>query len=78
MTDDHRHVPDKDFADFIEEAKVAHLFPERDACLHATASERSRSCPDCGGVLRRCCMSLVGFYEHRESCPESARTRDAA
>lgn len=43
--------------------------PKRALCDHKTATERSHTCPECEGILRRCCMSALGT-SHRDGCPE--------
>lgn len=42
-------------------------------CEHALAKRDDHSCPTCGGTMRRCCDSLVGWYQHRAGCPEVGR-----
>lgn len=44
-------------------------------CDHRGAGPDMHSCPKCNGTLRRCCDTLVGYYEHAEACPEQARRR---
>lgn len=48
-------------------------------CEHKGVTATDHRCPHCGGTLRRCCDSLVGYYEHRASCAEVLRrTTDVA
>lgn len=48
-------------------------------CEHPGVAEHDHSCPACRGTLRRCCVSLVGAYDHEGDCPEVARrSRSAA
>jgi hypothetical protein len=37
-------------------------------CEHLGATSQDHRCPDCHGTLRRCCNSLVGYYDHEASC----------
>jgi predicted RNA-binding Zn-ribbon protein involved in translation (DUF1610 family) len=43
------------------------LMQGRADCAHALARERSFKCPSCGGILRRCCQSVLG-QGHGDDC----------
>lgn len=42
---------------------------DKRGCLHKRANEHSFRCPDCRGIMRRCCQSIVAFY-HEDSCEQ--------
>lgn len=66
------HVPDDDAVGLFAEVKLAVLGVERYSCAHLLSEARDRACPQCGGTLRRCCLSLVGAFGHVDACPELA------
>lgn len=51
--------------------------PRRFSCKHELARQDSLTCPDCSGILRRCCDSALGAL-HRSGCLEDVRREAAA
>lgn len=69
------HVPDEKTAEHFDKVKLRVLGEARYECGHPEAGSRDHACPSCGGTLRRCCLSLVGNFQHADDCPEVARRR---
>lgn len=49
-------------------AVVNMLNADRHACDHEGVGPRDHRCPKCTGIMRRCCDSLVGLFNHRPGC----------
>jgi hypothetical protein len=43
--------------------------PKRWSCTHYRAMDKTLRCPDCSGIMRRCCQSAIGS-PHRDGCAE--------
>jgi hypothetical protein len=48
------------------------VYVEKTACAHPKAREKQMRCPDCGGLMRRCCQSIFSF-PHRDECDPADR-----
>ena len=42
--------------------------PFQYVCAHLGVGERDHKCWKCGGIMRRCCDSIVGPVPHERTC----------